>query len=260
MIQFIGNGEPLLNKNIVSMIADVKKFKITEKIRLITNGILLNGSRLKDITKAGVDEIHISLDTVSEKKYMQIKKADELQRVLGNIRNAIEFIEKKHRPILYIKYFTKSSSVKFGVQASDSEGVVEEFYNKAHDSKYIHLKEQPLFDSEKLNQTISKQQVVNNKSCMIPFYLMYITHSGQVSACCTDIYNQLTTGNLIGDGSSSINNIIESSSLYNIRKAHFKGRIDSIPLCLNCENVLPINFLAMKNDTKELIKKSIIPL
>ena len=83
----ITGGEPLVRKDIVNLIRDIKNLDKIEQVTLTTNGILLYGM-LDDLYDAGIDAINISLDTLKEDNFKQITRRDGLEKVLMAIDKA----------------------------------------------------------------------------------------------------------------------------------------------------------------------------
>ena len=77
----ITGGEPLVRKDIVNLIRDIKNLDKIEQVTLTTNGILLY-DMLDDLYDAGIDAINISLDTLKEDNFKQITRRDGLEKVL----------------------------------------------------------------------------------------------------------------------------------------------------------------------------------
>ncbi len=85
-IRFTG-GEPLVRKGIVSLIEKVSKLKGVKDIAMTTNGILLK-EMAKDLKDAGLNRVNVSLDTMDSKKFKNITRGGDLQRVLDGIEQA----------------------------------------------------------------------------------------------------------------------------------------------------------------------------
>ncbi len=82
-------GEPLVRKGIaelVSMIASIGKIN---DISMTTNGILLAGIA-RELKKAGLQRVNISLDSVNPDKYREITRGGELEKVFQGIAAARE--------------------------------------------------------------------------------------------------------------------------------------------------------------------------
>ena len=77
-------GEPLIRRDIVSLIENIKEIDGIERIALTTNGIFLK-EQLKELTRAGLDSVSISLDTIERDKYKAMTGIDGLPAVLSAI-------------------------------------------------------------------------------------------------------------------------------------------------------------------------------
>jgi len=85
-IRFTG-GEPLLNKNIISLV-DYSFNQGAKSVCLTTNGLLLqrNANKLKEV---GLTGINISLDTLDHQKFIQITRREGLSQVLEGLYHCI---------------------------------------------------------------------------------------------------------------------------------------------------------------------------
>jgi cyclic pyranopterin phosphate synthase len=78
-------GEPLVRKGIPDLIGRIKGIKGIEEVTMTSNGILLK-SMAKDLKKAGLDGINISLDTIDPRRFKRLTRFDKLNEVLAGIR------------------------------------------------------------------------------------------------------------------------------------------------------------------------------
>ncbi len=85
----ITGGEPLLVKDLVKMIARIRKIPGVEDISLTTNGVLL-GQKAQSLKKAGLNRINISMDTLQPKRYLQIAGKDSMSAVKEGLKSALE--------------------------------------------------------------------------------------------------------------------------------------------------------------------------
>ncbi|KXA91107.1 molybdenum cofactor biosynthesis protein MoeA [candidate division MSBL1 archaeon SCGC-AAA259D18] len=86
-IKFTG-GEPLLRDDVENIIEKISQFSL-EDISLTTNGTKL-AYKAKNLKKAGLDRINISLDTLNEEKYEKITGSPLLDEVKKGIDSAIK--------------------------------------------------------------------------------------------------------------------------------------------------------------------------
>ena len=83
-------GEPLVRKNIMYLISKlgnkISNSRLNE-ITLTTNGTLLS-RYAKDLKKAGVQRINVSLDTLNPDKYRKITRYGDINKVFHGIKIA----------------------------------------------------------------------------------------------------------------------------------------------------------------------------
>lgn len=84
----ITGGEPLVRNDIVEICENAAHTEGIEEVCMTTNGILLP-KVAKDLKKAGVKRLNISLDTLDAKKYAYITKYGELKDALEGIEAAL---------------------------------------------------------------------------------------------------------------------------------------------------------------------------
>lgn len=85
----ITGGEPLVKKNILSICERAAKVDGIKEVCLTTNGILLP-KMAKDLRRAGVKRLNISLDTLDGDKYKHITRIGTLDSALEGIEAAAE--------------------------------------------------------------------------------------------------------------------------------------------------------------------------
>lgn len=82
----ITGGEPLMRKDIISLISSIKKTGVRD-LSITTNGIRLS-KIAGDLKKAGLDRVNISLDTMDPDKYRAITKGGNIELVWQSIKKA----------------------------------------------------------------------------------------------------------------------------------------------------------------------------
>jgi len=88
-------GEPLIRKDFVNIVEKLNELKnINNSTRLHTIGVTTNGivleRKLKDLKKAGLDHINISLDTLQPAKYEFISRRKGWERVMSSIERSVD--------------------------------------------------------------------------------------------------------------------------------------------------------------------------
>lgn len=86
-------GEPLLRKDLVSLVESLSEIKGLKQIGMTTNGITL-GRQLEDLVDAGLTHVNISLDTLSEQKFLDLTRRPGLHKVLQSLDAASQTLRK----------------------------------------------------------------------------------------------------------------------------------------------------------------------
>ena len=116
----ITGGEPLVRKDIVNLIRDIKNIDKIEQVTLTTNGILLH-EMLDDLYDAGIDAINISLDTLNKDNFKKITRRDGLEKVLMSIDKAYDLGIRVKINCLAIRDFNLRELVEIASLAKDRE-------------------------------------------------------------------------------------------------------------------------------------------
>lgn len=87
-VRFTG-GEPLVRKDCIDIIRQVRNIDTIKTIAMTTNGLLLN-KKLNELKENGLNLLNISLDTLVEKKFEFITKRKGWSRVMDGIKLALE--------------------------------------------------------------------------------------------------------------------------------------------------------------------------
>jgi cyclic pyranopterin phosphate synthase len=82
-------GEPLVRKNVTSLVARIAATKGIRELTLTTNGVLLQ-QMANELKVAGLDRVNVSIDSLAADNYRQITGYDYLSRVVRGIHKAIE--------------------------------------------------------------------------------------------------------------------------------------------------------------------------
>ncbi len=85
----ITGGEPLVRKNIATLVSQLANIKEITDLSMTTNGVLL-GKFAQDLVLAGLTRINISLDTTDPHYYNKITRGGNIQDVFDGIAAAKE--------------------------------------------------------------------------------------------------------------------------------------------------------------------------
>ncbi|MEK7550331.1 MAG: radical SAM protein [Patescibacteria group bacterium] len=84
----ITGGEPLIRKDIVEIVRDIKNLNKFEDLEMVTNGSLLVG-KAKILKEAGLDALTVSLDSANRNNFLKISRSDNFIQVVRGIEEAV---------------------------------------------------------------------------------------------------------------------------------------------------------------------------
>jgi organic radical activating enzyme len=239
-LQIHGNGEPLLNKNIVEMVTYAKG--VAKTIRLTTNGTKLTPTMTRNLIEAGVDEIWVSLDTAISEDYHLFKGSAVCDLVIKNIVSA-SVIANEYGKSLVIKYPIADKAKSYGVTKSFADSALIRFSVLERKFPNVHLKGMPVV-------VMTGGKKIYTTPCEIPFYSLFVKYDGRVSLCCADFRDDLTVGDI---HTRFLSDIIDEWELTSMRLRLLDGG-NSLPvLCKTCGNRTCVDLTDIKDEVRKLI-------
>lgn len=114
-VDLLGQGEPLLHKDIVKMVEYAKENNL--RANILTNGVLLTEGKMNELVKAGLDNLHISFDCANKDLWIKYKggTTEAYERTYKNVLKAIEIVKEHGHPrlgIYLIKYGENINHIK----------------------------------------------------------------------------------------------------------------------------------------------------
>ncbi len=132
----ITGGEPLVRKGIVDLVEMIGKIDGIKDYSMTTNAIFLD-KFAKDLVKAGLQRVNISLDTLNPEKFKELTRGGDIQKVF----DGIEAAKKAGLEPIKINCVIKESD-----QEQDAVEVTK--YCKAHNLQVRFIKEMDLETGE----------------------------------------------------------------------------------------------------------------
>lgn len=86
----ITGGEPLVRKELSSLIKGIRRVEEIEQITITTNGTLLK-EQIGGLQKAGIDAVNISLDALDQETYALITRRDLLSQVICGLMELLKY-------------------------------------------------------------------------------------------------------------------------------------------------------------------------
>jgi radical SAM protein with 4Fe4S-binding SPASM domain len=158
VVRYSGFVEPLLDKNIFSLISEVSAKLPLARSEIVTNGDVLNRIRLKKLFKAGLSTLLISI-------YDGPEDAIRFEKMC---------LEENLKPSQYVirhRYYSKEKD--FGLTISNRAGMMENAEFK------INALKEPL-----------------KEKCFYPSYTFFMDYNGDVLMCPHDWGKKIILGNL----------------------------------------------------------------
>jgi MoaA/NifB/PqqE/SkfB family radical SAM enzyme len=235
-----GYGENLLVKELPEMIAYLKSSGITEYIELTTNGTLLTPELGRRLIDNGLNQINISLESVTDNGYCEIAG----KRIsVANLRNVLKQMYEyklqrevsnngENKCIIYIKIIDKNLKDK-------TEDKL--FYKLFTDcADYLFVEKMIDMWLDQTNDTISAlseqrnvydMPIKNNYVCPFIFNRFIIHADGLCVPCCADWNKKYVIGDL---KTQSAYEIWISPQLRILQLAHLKHNKEIISICNGC--------------------------
>jgi len=265
-----GYGEPLLNPVFFDMVRFLKKSGIG--VNTTTNGFLLDRYTL-EVVDSGIDQISISLDAATETIYKIIRRNDNFNKVIGNIRLLSDEKKKKgHKapflrgnfviqndnlreivPFVKLAYEIGLDSAFFQPYMSPYENGGESSASESVDRKeLIEILNEAVALSKNINFATNLPNLLRRigdyldvqyfmtprpsllRQCVKPYYSAYISVEGFVRPCCTFASVPVNMGNIFED---DIINILNTDKFKTFRKMLARGET---PHWL-CERCVPMS-------------------
>lgn len=229
VLRMYKDGEPFLNPHLAEMVAYAKKSEKIQSIDTTSNGSLLTPEKAIPVVEAGLDQINISLDGMSDEQFkdfthtkVDFKKFRENLKTLYDNRGDCKILIKTVKEIL----------------TPETEKLFFEYFGPISDKIFVeHVAPcWPEFDvAEKVEADydtgIYGQPLDSIDACPYVFYSMSINADGFASVCFLDWKQE----HLVGDvRTMSVKDVWLGEELNRYRVDFLKGKREDMPFCKDC--------------------------
>ena len=241
LVSFMGQGEPLINQNLVEMVRMTKDANIAGRVDIVTNASLLTHQKSDELILSGLDVLRISIQGISSEKYKSVSQVD------------IDFNEL----ISNIEYFYKRSRNKCGLyvkimDCSLDKGQNDLFYkmfDTITDRMFIE-QIKPVYDGVDYDRfefsLITDRRGFKHEKryvCPQPFYVLSIWPDGDVIPCSAihkvSCLGNVNTGNLLNMWNSKNHRAFQIMQLKKLRNKHNQCGVCCAPDdCAHPEDVI----------------------
>ncbi|MDR1001380.1 MAG: radical SAM protein [Clostridiales bacterium] len=231
LLQFVSQGEPLLNRDLPQMIKMAASAGIAKRIEIITNASLLTREYSDALIDSGLTNLRVSLQGLDKETYRRICGiALDFDTLLEHL--AYFYQHKKPEMGLFVKIMDIALP-PVGV----TPNAAAEFYkllNGKCDRMSVEYV-QPVYHAVGVQQNaVLRDRYGNEHSprfvCPFPFYQMCIWPNGDIQPC-DAIYRACSLGNVHG---ATLREIWNGERLRDFRLAQLRDGYKSLPKCENC--------------------------
>jgi radical SAM protein with 4Fe4S-binding SPASM domain len=222
------DGEPLLNDDFPEMVRYIKQAKVADRIWTKTNGSALCPELNAKLIDAGLDMVHISVESVSAAGYMRVAKAKiDYEKFKANIA---DLYRRRGHCKIYIKIadtgLSKEEAEKF---YADFQPICDFIaIEKLMGWSYSNVKD---FTLGTKPDTYDGLPLIRKLVCAYPFYVLAVNADGSVSVCGNDWSYQATVGNV---KTQSMYEIWHGERLFEFQKMMLEGRRRENKACGDC--------------------------
>jgi radical SAM protein with 4Fe4S-binding SPASM domain len=226
-------NEPLLDPNFIEKVCILKKYGF--KLRLFTNGVLLNQKKIDALFAIGnVELIVVNLPTLDPNKYSQLMGMSYKPAIMKQLLYLVEkefptevCINNSHEEALKTK-----NDLEYFFKQNNSH-LPRMIINRTHDRAGLLESGEFLLKSK-----------ASTYGCRRFFSQLNINVNGEVFMCCQDYYQESIFGNLL---EQDLKTILTNESASKLRKMIFgMDSSDADFICDKCTEAHTIKFDAQK--------------
>ncbi len=214
-VQLHNFGEPFLDKKLTKRISYAKQ-KGLKKVKIFSNGSLIDSKKANELIDAGLDEIKISFDGSTKEEFERIRYPLQFDQLILNINELIRLRNERKSP-LKIKVTCCSTSDK-SETIKTLENIADEF-----SFDHVHNWGGQIEDAD--------ERTSIRKACHRVWRTFTVLSNGDVALCCLDYEGKVVLGNA---RNTSIYEIWHNPLYEKMRHYHKTGQQQQVSICNNC--------------------------
>jgi radical SAM protein with 4Fe4S-binding SPASM domain len=252
-IHLHGFGEPMLNKNLASMIAALKD-GCAERVAITTNATALTPKLASELIESGLDEMNVSIYAMDNASFESFTGRDiKVEKIYQNVQNLYHQSRSSNLKI-HAKYVgninTASSTRKF-----------KELFSGIADTIWVDngtniWPEMDIIERVGLNGPLKHQYGLEASNAGKPicpqiFYQMLVHANGKVSPCCADFAAQKVIGDV---HDQHLTDIWTGHLMSQLRVDHLSGDLTNHKVCGSCEYPTHGSSVSLDSEKAKLIR------
>lgn len=231
VLRLYKEGEPLLNPHFEEMVALAKESGLFHAVDTTTNGLLLNPKRNRELVRAGLSRINISVEGLSSNAYQKICGARiDFEEFRANIKDLYDHKGNCH---IFIKTVAEEGTISGQAEDAAKKAHFEELFGDICDEISFEYPSPtwPGFEFEKEAPEVGiyGNEIRPCTVCPYIFYGMPVNSDGTVSLCFADWNRQLLIGDVHDHTVAELWHKMDCQ-----RMAHLTGERKKMPVCNVC--------------------------
>lgn len=190
VIRFVGMGEPLLHKEIHTMVRMAKNKFPNARTEIITNGLLLDKPMADNLAKSGLDRITVSLQGMSSWAYFKISVRGGKYCKVAKLIEDLKYFKSISKTHIYCKI------VDIALGHHTKEAFYKKFGECCHSIGVEHAS--PIYPGVALNEKLGmtgetqfNEPTKKMQICPQSFFTMQINPDGNVVPCYSVAYPEI---------------------------------------------------------------------
>jgi radical SAM protein with 4Fe4S-binding SPASM domain len=226
LLRLCGNGEPLVNKELVEMLRYARKKRASERIEMLSNGLLLNEELIRELPKH-LDRLIISIEGLSAADYLATCGTRMDFEVFTGKLHAL--YQAKGACTIHLKIH--HGAIKNEADEAAFKALVEPCSDEHYIEKLVPM--WPELDSDLFSREFRWEEapVKPRRVCAQIFKGLQVQADGEVVPCCVD-WKRV---NLLGDlHDQSLSGIWKGDRLKQLQIQHLSGHKPGLKPCQSC--------------------------
>lgn len=180
VINLVGWGEPLLHPDIADMVRYIKKKSAASFVRIVSNGSLLTPKLSDALIEAGLDNLRISLQGITERDYQEVSKIKiDFEEFVDNIRYFYKNRKQSTISLKIMDIMIKGKNAEFGkIFGSICNECLVDTLAEINEGIDVHG------HGSNLNKTHLGGDFLDTEICSVPFFRAFIDVDCRLFPCC----------------------------------------------------------------------------
>lgn len=223
-------GETLAFEPLAEFISYMKNTKPLIETVISTNALLLDGKKMRELVKSGLDHMQLSLFAENAADHEFITGTKTFDAIMGNILDAAEIRRKMGSAKPYMKIFMMG----YKENKASSERFIS-FWSQHVDHAYVRHFYNIGCKIENMTPLYCEKSQRERLPCAQPWYSTAIRSNGDVLGCYVFHWHRMSSACVVGNiNDASLTDIWNKGGMKRLREAHLKSDLRDYRVCEKC--------------------------